>query len=139
MELYYKVLRIEKTPDSPVITYQKECKSSEPLFARRAAIAEAEKLRDTIEAAKEKNPQSNNEAVTIIVTLCFSAVPGLVSELPIHFIYGNEDLNLLTHHSWPFETSLYYQYQYDTGGDIANYMGVLVLPDVMEQVIEDQF
>jgi len=50
MELYYKVIQIERTEGGTVITHQKEYKASEPLFARRAAITEAEKLREAIEA-----------------------------------------------------------------------------------------
>lgn len=128
MELYYKTIKIERQP-SATITYSKEYKASEPLFARRGAIDDAEKMRDDLQ----------DNSATVMVLLCFSPIEGHVSELPVHIISGNTDANLLVHHSWSLETSLYYQYQYDTGGDLANYMGSTVLYDVLEQTKEDDF
>lgn len=130
MELYYKVAQLERHNDTTSATYSREFRSSEPLFARRAAIDDAEKLRGKLE--------ENNTPGTILVSLCFSPIEGYVSELPVHTIAGNTDLSLLVHHSWSLETSLYYQYQYDTGGDLANYMGSTVLYDVLEQIKEDE-
>jgi hypothetical protein len=131
MELYYKVVKIERHQGTVSATYQREFRSSEPLFARRAAMDDAEKMREEIEQGKIE--------ATALVSLCFSPIEGYVTELPIHTISGNQDLHLLVHHSWTLETSLYYQYQYDTGGDLANYMGSTVLYDVLEQIKEDDF
>jgi hypothetical protein len=139
MELYYKVIKIEKANGIATPAYEKEFKASEPLFARRAAIAEADKLKEAVAANADSNAQAMQGLLTIIVALCFPALEGFVSELPVHFAFGNEELSLLTHHSWPLEAGLYYQYQCDTGGNITTYMDVLVLPDVMEQVLEDHF
>lgn len=139
MELYYKVIKVEQANGVATITDEKEYKASEPLFARRGAIAEADKMRDAIEADATAAALAKQGLLSVVVNLCFSAIDGLVSALPIHFAFGNEDLSLIAHHSWPLETSLYYQYGYDTGGDITTYMDVLVLPDVLEQVLEDHF
>jgi hypothetical protein len=131
MELYYKVVKIEKHKETVSATYHREFRSSEPLFARRAAVDDAEKMREDTENGKTE--------ATVLVSLCFSPIEGYVTELPIHTISGNQDLSLLVHHSWALETSLYYQYQYDTGGDLANYMGSTVLYDVLEQIKEDEY
>lgn len=139
MELYYKVIKVEKASGVATVTDEKEYKASEPLFARRGAIAEVDKMREAIESDEVAAAQAKQGLLSIMVNFCFSAIDGFVSELPIHFAFGNEDLSLIAHHSWPLETSLYYQYGYDTGGDITTYMDVLVLPDVLEQVLEDHF
>ncbi|RYD56233.1 MAG: hypothetical protein EOP56_12940 [Sphingobacteriales bacterium] len=130
MELYYKVVKVERHNDNVSTTYSRVFRSSEPLFARRAAIDDAEKMREELEGG--------NSDATILVSLCFAPIEGYVTELPVHTMQGNQDLTMLVHHSWALETSLYYQYKYETGGDLANHMGSTVLYDVLEQVKEDE-